>query len=322
MGKLPLRRALVVGLIVLTFRLAGLAPAAAPPARKQPEAAKKPYKVKSIRDITYYTVPRDPDASRHRLDVYRPTGRGRFPVLFFVHGGAWMYMSKDDVLGLLGYGVVARCLAEQGLVVVVPNYRLSPAVKHPEHVKDVARAFAWTYRNIHKHSGDVRSLFVGGHSAGGHLAALLATDETWLKQVGRSRKDIRGVIAVSGVYRVDDLGLRLSLGALTGTVSAKMDVRPLSIVFGDKKAAWQASPLKHIGPGLPPFLLLNGGWDYAPLSRMAKEFAAGLKKSGCPVEAKVVPWRTHESLLFDIPRLAADRTTVEAIVRFIARNKR
>src|SRR5580693_9446276 len=89
----PLSSAAWVALIVLVFS-PGLAPAAAPPARKHP-TAKKPYKVKSIRNITYYTVPKDPDAGRHRLDVYRPEGKERFPVLFFVHGGAWMYMSKD-----------------------------------------------------------------------------------------------------------------------------------------------------------------------------------------------------------------------------------
>jgi acetyl esterase/lipase len=319
MANLPLRRTGVITLLVLLFQTA-LASAAAPPLRKQP-TAKKPYKVKSIRNITYYKIADDPDAERHRLDVYRPTAKGPFPVLLFVHGGAWMYMSKDDVLGLLGYGTIARCLAEQGLVVVVPNYRLSPGVKHPEHIKDVARAFDWTYKHIDKHGGNVKQLFVGGHSAGGHLSALLATDETWLKKVGRSRKEIRGVVAVSGVYRVDDLELKLSVSGFAGALSAKMDLQPFTVVFGDKKTAWEASPQKHVKPGLPPFLLLNGGLDYLPLKRMAKDFSAELKKNGCSVESKVLPWRTHETLLFDIPRRTADRTAVKEIVEFIERKK-
>jgi acetyl esterase/lipase len=281
----------------------------------------KTYEVKVVRDLTYYDLPGDPDAYRHRLDVYSPDGKGPFPVLFFVHGGAWVSMSKDDVFGLLGYGTIARCLAERGLVVVVPNYRLSPGVKHPEHVKDVARAFAWTCRNIHKYGGAPGQVFVGGHSAGGHLAALLCTDESYLKAEKRGLKDVRGVIGVSGVYRVDDLELDLSATALRGGASVKVNVRPLTLVFGDAKMARQASPLTHVRPGLPPFLLLNGGLDYPPLLRMSRELAAALKKARCEVEVKRLRWRTHETLLFDIPRLSADRGAVEAMVDFIERHK-
>jgi acetyl esterase/lipase len=306
--------------------LIALACAPAPAAAAAPKAeapAPKEHEVKVTRDILYYKVAGDPDPYRHKLDVYSPRGKGPFPVLIFLHGGTWMYMSKDDVLGLLGYGTVAQCLARRGLVVVVPNYRLSPKVKHPAHVKDAARAFDWTYKNIGKYGGDPGRIFIGGHSAGGHLAALLATDDAYLKQVGRSGKDIRGVIGVSGVYRVDNLKLDLSTSALSGAVRAKVTVRPLALVFGDDpKKAWQASPLAHVRPGLPPFLLLNGGLDYPPLLRMTREFTAALKKNGCSVEVKKLPWRTHETLMFDIPNLTADRVTVDRIVDFIARNGR
>jgi acetyl esterase/lipase len=316
-SRLPGRLASLVCL------LASAVPGLAGPKKGEPAPANQRYEVKTNRDITYYKADRDPDAYRHRLDVYRPKGDGPFPVLFFVHGGGWMAMSKDDVAGLLGYGTVARCLAERGLVVVVPNYRLSPAVKHPEHIKDVARAFAWTCKNIADYGGDLKQLFVGGHSAGGHLAALLITDETYLKAEGLSARDVRGVIGVSGVYRLEDFELHLSGMVPSGVVSAKMDVRPLALVFGDDpKAARDASPLTHVRPGLPPFLLLNAGWDYPPLRRMAKEFAAALKENSCAVEARKFAWRTHETLLFDIPRLRADREAVDAIAEFIEQHSR
>jgi len=128
-----------------------------------PVAPAPRYEVKAFRDITYHEVRGDPDRYRHRLDVYRPRGKGRCPVLFFVHGGGWVAMSKDDVFGLYGYGTIARDLARRGLVVVLPNYRLSPGVRHPEHIKDVARAFAWTCRNVRKYGGDPDQIFVGGH---------------------------------------------------------------------------------------------------------------------------------------------------------------
>jgi acetyl esterase/lipase len=165
------------------------------PAKSVPSS--KLYKVKTFRNITYHEVPHDPNRDRHQLDVFRPKGQTGQPVLFFVHGGGWMISGKDDVFGIYGYGTIAYCLAQRGLVVVSPNYRLSPGVKHPEHIKDVARAFAWTCQNIGKYGGDRKQIFVVGHSAGGHLVSLLATDPTYLKGEGRSPKDIQGVIAIS-----------------------------------------------------------------------------------------------------------------------------
>jgi acetyl esterase/lipase len=278
--------------------------------------------VRVFRDFTYYDVRDDPDAARHRLDVYRPTGKGPYPVLLLVHGGGWVAGGKDDVFGLYGYGTVARSLAERGLVVVLPNYRLSPAIRHPEHIKDVARAFAWAYRHGGEYRGDPEQLFVSGHSAGGHLAALLAADQTYLGQVGRAGKDIRGVIGISGVYRVGAFDRKLCLSGPRGALRLNLDVRPSAVVFGDDpEVVRRASPLNHVRPGLPPFLILSAGWDYPPLRRMAKEFAAALEKNGCDVRAKEIPRRTHETLLFDIPRLSADRATAGAIVEFIDRQR-
>jgi acetyl esterase/lipase len=289
---------------------AARAEAANPPTRRYP--------VRVVRDLVYYRVRNDPDSYRHRLDVYAPKGKKRWPVLVFLHGGGWVIGRKDDYFGLYGYGTVARCLAERGLVVVLPNYRLSPRVRHPAHIQDVARAFAWTCRHVQKYGGDPRRIFVGGHSAGGHLAALLATDERYLKKVGRSRKDIRGVIGVSGVYRVDKFNLKLLLTGPGGAKVLRAEVRPLAVVFGDDpKVARDASPLTHVKKGLPPFLLLNAGWDYAPLKKMAREFAAALKKNGCAVRSKTVPWRTHETLVFAILRGTAEPVTMDLIADFI-----
>jgi acetyl esterase/lipase len=284
------------------------------------QAEPKRHEVVSHKEILYCEVPNDPDPSRHRLDVYQPRRKDPCPVLLFFHGGAWMVGGKDDVLGLYGYGTIARRLAERGLVVVMANYRLSPKVRHPEHIKDAARAFAWTCKNITRYGGDPQQIFVGGHSAGGHLAALLATDEKYLKEVGPSRKDILGVIGVSGVYSLDDLDLKLSAADPNGFLHLKTEVRPLAMAFGsDPKVAADASPAAHVQPGLPPFLIINAGWDYAPLRRMGKEFAAALKKNGCDVETRMIPWRTHETLLFDIGRLTIDPVTSGAILGFVER---
>jgi acetyl esterase/lipase len=294
--------------------------AAAEAGDRAAESPAKVYDVKVSRDLTYYEVENDPAPDRHRLDVFQPKGLTACPVLFFVHGGGWVIGQKDDYFGILGYGTIARCLARRGLLVVLPNYRLSPGVRHPEHIKDVARAFAWTCRNAAKYGGDPARIIVCGHSAGGHLAALLATDETYLKALGRSRKDIQGVIGICGVYCVEDLELKLELGAPGQWMRSDTKVSPFAAVFGtDPKVLAQASPIRHVGPGLPPFLLLNAGLDYWPLRRMAKDFAAALEEHGCDVRREVRAWRTHETVVFDIPHRTAEPATVEAIVAFIDR---
>ena len=115
-------------------------------------------------------------------------------MLLFVHGGRWTTGNKNLYPG------IGESLARHGVGVVICNYRLSPAVKHPAHVQDVARAFAWTQSNIASYGGKPDRLFVCGHSAGGHLVALLATDPKYLKAEKLSPSDIRGVVPISGVY--------------------------------------------------------------------------------------------------------------------------
>jgi acetyl esterase/lipase len=280
------------------------------------------YEVEVSRDLVYHRVKDDPDVERHRLDVYRPKGQTGRPVLFFVHGGGWMIGKKDDYFGILGYGTVARCLARRGLVVVVPNYRLSPGVRHPEHIKDVARAFAWTCCNAARFGGNARHIVVCGHSAGGHLVSLLATDETYLRAVGRSRRDVRGVIGICGVYCVEDLEVQLSAAAPGDWLRLQTKVSPFSIVFGtDPAFLKKASPITHVGPGLPPFLLLDAGLNYWPLRKMTKDFAAALAENCIDVEVRDSPWHTHETLVFDILHQTAEAATVEAIVEFVGQTK-
>src|SRR5206468_3096567 len=114
---------------------------------------------------------------KHRLDLYLPEGKSDAPVLFFVHGGGWTVGDKNL------FGIAARLgktLARRGIGLVSINYRLSPKVKHPEHIRDVARAFAWTHQNIGTYGGCKEEIFLCGHSAGGHLVALLSTDTQYL----------------------------------------------------------------------------------------------------------------------------------------------
>jgi acetyl esterase/lipase len=101
-------------------------------------------KVEQVRDVAYVKGP-GAHFLRHRLDVYVPKETKSFPVVMLVHGGAWT-LGDNRCFGL--YSTVGEFLASRGIGVVMPNYRLSPAVRHPEHIKDVTRALAWTRAHI------------------------------------------------------------------------------------------------------------------------------------------------------------------------------
>src|SRR5688572_4475803 len=102
----------------------------------QPGALAQDAGVEVRKDVTYFEGPAA-EAKKHQLDLYLPKDRRGFPLMLFIHGGAWKTGSKDIYLFL------GRAFATRGIGVAVANYRLSPGVKHPEHIKDVARAFAW-----------------------------------------------------------------------------------------------------------------------------------------------------------------------------------
>jgi acetyl esterase/lipase len=216
------------------------------------------YAVKAIKDVAYYDG-EDADKVKHKLDLYLPKDKERFPVFFFVHGGAWVHGDKN-FFNL--YSSLGTYFAKQGIGVVVTNYRLSPGVKHPEHVKDVARAFAWTYKNIEKYGGRPDQIFAGGHSAGAHLSALLAADDTYLKSEGLSSDKIKGVIPISGMFQIPD--------------------KLLPTVFGtDEEVRRKASPMYHAKAGLPPFLILYADKDLPGCDKdQAEALGKALKDKG------------------------------------------
>lgn len=325
-----LRYALLLAFPILSLPLAGPAHAGAVEGKAAP-------KVKESLDLRYA-----PGAGKyHELDIFSPAGAANAPVLILVHGGAWVIGDKD-FHGL--YRNVGLALARRGLVVVMPNYRLAPGSRHPAQVKDVARSFAWVRRHIKDHGGDPDDIFLAGHSAGGHLVALVVTDPHYLKDpalklTDADRRAIRGVIGVSGVYSIPEpkeiaqvmagmlSGLSMSdppgdsaprPGELLRKASAWLD--PFSLVFGrDRRQQRLASPLAHVRPGLPPFLLLYARKDLPLLDGMARTFAAELKKDGDSVRTERIDDRTHDTILFWATD--ADDPVNRAITHFIEQHR-
>lgn len=266
-------------------------------AQESTAPAGKTYEVEAIRNIAYYEGD-DADKVRHKLDLYLPKGAKDFPVVLFIHGGAWRHGDKD-FLGI--YRKFGESCARHGVGAVVCNYRLSPAVKHPEHVRDCARAFAWTAKNIKKYGGRPDQIVVCGHSAGGHLAALLATNEKFLKAEGLEPGAIRGVICMSGPYKIPDES-------------------PLfNVQFGEEAANRRdASPLDHVRAGLPPFLILYAENELPYCGKSTAEtFCKALCDKKCDALSREIKSRNHITL---ITKAAEDRDPVaEACQEFIGK---
>jgi acetyl esterase/lipase len=228
--------------------------------------------IEAVKDLDY-TQGAPEDAPKHKLDLYRRAGAKNAPVLFFVHGGAWVRGDRSQ------YPFFGNHFAKAGYLVVIPSYRLAPKNPHPAQIEDVAAAFAWTVHHAAEYGGDPSRIFLAGHSAGGHLVALLATNETWLQPHGLSSSAIRGVMSLSGVP--DIVGL-----------AASSDSR----VFGKDPAVLRgASPLQHVRPGLPPFLVTYCQWDYLSLPQQAQQFHAALQAAGVPATLAFVPAENHIS---------------------------
>jgi acetyl esterase/lipase len=302
------------------------------------EAAAPPPAIRSSLDIRYY-----PGKDRHLLDVFAPALSGkadparRYPVILFVHGGTWIVGDKDQRGRIRAVG---QSLARQGYVAVLINYRLSPSVRHPEHVKDVARAFAWVRKHIAEYGGDPDRIVLMGHSAGGHLVTLLVTDDSYLSDPALGlgagdRKAIRAVVSLSGVYRVPEPEEFRSMSSdiidnLVGEGDSRKFMRPalfafsrgfnpFRMVFGsDLGVRKKASPIAHVRKGLPPMLLLQAESEVPGLRAMTTDFAKALRGHGNVVEVAEIEDTTHRTILYQLR--ARDSAASKLVRDFIARH--
>ncbi len=160
-----------------------------------------------------YTEARD---RLQTLDIYYPAPHENLvPILMHIHGGGW---SIGDKRMMKNHGLF---YAGHGIIFIAINYRLSPKVQHPAHIQDCAAAFSWIYAHAEELGGDKNRIFVSGHSAGAHLAALLGTNAAYLQQYNLLPTNIAGVIGVDAA----------SYNLLTPT-SEKLNKHFIALAFG------------------------------------------------------------------------------------------
>jgi acetyl esterase/lipase len=253
--------------------------------------------VKIVRDVCYHEECGD---DRHRLDLYAPPGASNAPVVIFYYGGGWRSGNKDL------FEHLGRAFAVRGYVAVIVNYRLTPHVKSPAHAHDCAAAAAWVNSHVCKYGGDSETIFLIGHSAGAHLAALLGVDNHFLDSHGFDPAALRGVIAISGVYNLEE--------HIDTTVFTSAE--HVQDAFGDLPEELQkASPLWYVREGLPPFLVIVAEDDPEGLRSQAREFADALRGAGTDVVYISLKRRDHFSI---IRRFGSGTdTTIRAINEFL-----
>lgn len=222
------------------------------------------------------------DHPLQKLDLHLPDTPTKSPIMVYVHGGGWAKGDKAAV------GLKPAFFNSKGWIFVSVNYRLLPEGKHPSNVDDVALALAKVHDQVAEKGGDPDKIFVMGHSAGAHLAALVATHPKPLENAGKSRALLKGVISLdTNAY---------DLPTLVGTA-----MKPFyDSVFGtDPEALKDASPQLHVAAGkdIPPFLICYSrgmGQRAEPVRTAAAEaFRAVLEKAGIPAEVVAAIDRNH-----------------------------
>jgi acetyl esterase/lipase len=233
--------------------------------------------------------------TRQKLDIFEPVNFRRHPapVVVFFYGGAWDSGSKAD------YRFVGRTLAAKGFIAVVPDYRVYPEVVFPGFVEDAALAVAWAFEHASRFNGDPAQVFLMGHSAGAHIAAMLALDESYLDAREHSPQQLAGWIGLSGPY--DFLPLQS---------------RRLKKIFGDP-APRSTQPIEFVSTAAPPALLISGDADTTVIPRNTRRLAARLREADVDVREIIYPDIGHGRTVAAFSTIADGLPVVDEVARFI-----
>jgi acetyl esterase/lipase len=262
-----------------------------------------------LRDLPYTDQP-DP---RQKLDVYSPGIAKHQPVVFWIHGGGWVTGDKSEVK------IKPQYFMDKGFVFVSINYRLLPGVDIGVLTRDVAKAFGWMEKHIAEYGGDPKRVLVAGHSAGAQLAALLCTDEKYLKEQGVFFDVIKGCMPVDGdtydvpaIVAVEDLRLQVH-----GMPPRKFGHRQKFGTDPDKMRDFSAVTHATKGKGIPPFLILYVAYDQDTTAQ-AFRLNAALTEAGVPARLFGANRTEHFKLNDDIG--LPDDPATKALNEFLAEN--
>lgn len=249
-----------------------------------------PVQAKTIKDLAYGL------ADAQKLDLYTPESTAKnMPVMIHVHGGGWSVGTKSQV------GVKPEAFNAQGMIFISIDYPLIPNVTVREQASSVARAVKWVKTHIKDYGGDQSNIMIMGHSAGGHLVALVGTDERYLKEHGLSFEDIRMVLPLDA-GTLDVPANMIADAMIEAAQPRHLIARRLSTMytdaFGNDPKNWEIySPIHYLrmGQQYPPFLILTVA-SRKDSTRQGKEFAGKLNALGGRAEFYPIADRTHRTI--------------------------
>jgi acetyl esterase/lipase len=252
----------------------------------------------------------DPAHERQVLDVYAPPNAKHLPVVFWIHGGGWQTGDKTSVQ------IKPQFFMDKGFVFVSTNYRLLPNVDMATIVRDIAKSIRWVHDHIAEHGGDPRRLFIMGHSAGAQLAALICTDDRYLKAEGLSLAITKGCVPVDGdtfdipaIIETAETRWRVY-----GQPPAKFGHREK---FGNDPAKHRDfSAITHVAKDkeIPPFLILHVA-EHPDTSAQARRLGNVLKGAGVPATVFGARETTHNKINADLG--LTDDPATKALVEFL-----
>jgi acetyl esterase/lipase len=251
-----------------------------------------------------------PAHERQVLDIYSSSHAKNLPVVFWIHGGGWQTGDKSSVQ------IKPQAFMDKGFVFVSTNYRLLPKVEMETIVRDIARAIHWVHDHIAEHGGDPERLFIMGHSAGAQLAALVCTDDRYLKTEGLSLAIVKGCVPVDGdTYDVP---------AIIETAETRRRVHGLPQSKFGHREKFGNDPAKHRdfsavnhvarGKGIPPFLIMHVA-ENPDTSAQAQLLANALRSAGVTVAVFSAQESTHNKINADLGLPEAPGT--KALFRFV-----
>ncbi len=239
--------------------------------------------INRTKNLIYTGAKEENTNSTQRLHVFWPLHKKELkPVLIFVHGGNWNSGKK----GL--YSFLGSRLARKGIVAVLPGYPKSPLADYATMAEKIATAVKWTKENISRYGGDSSKIFISGHSAGGHLAALTTLDSQYFENLQMSDP-------VKGIVLIDAAGLDM-FGYL------KEENFPgghtYLNTFTASPANWKkASPLYFLHGNMPPMLIYRGGKTYPSIIKSNEKFKDSLQASGAEFKYILQPNKRHVPMI-------------------------
>lgn len=222
-------------------------------------------------------------SKRHGLDIHLPKSlASKAPVVIFFYGGRWQSGDREE------YAFVGQALAKRGIITVIPDYRLFPEVEFPQFIDDAAIATRWVLKHIQQIGGDPSRVYLMGHSAGAHIAALLISNKHYLQHQHVNRNDIAGFIGLSGPYDFN------------------ITDKDIKQVFRQANSHSDTQPIHFIDGSEPPMLLLHGLKDKTLSVKNSQHMAEKTIKMGGKAELVIYKDMAHVGTLLalaDVPFL-------------------